>query len=99
MRLAFINMGDGGYAEYDPETDSYSWSYEGDESEIIDLLSELESSKVYDIMDSAREDSGSEEISYYFPEEEYIEGDWNHQIISLANSLKENRVEILYVGE
>lgn len=99
MKLAFIKMGDKGYAEYDAETDSYSWSYEGNESEIIDLLSELENGKVYDVMDSARLDSGSEEITYYYPEEEYIEGDWNHQIISLANSLKEHRVEILYVGE
>jgi hypothetical protein len=97
MKVIFIRSGRKGEAEYDPSTEEYTWSYEGDDSETIDLLSMLEGGKVFEDMDTDDPDTDSdgEEVI----DEAYVFVSWDRQIESLAKHLRMNDFDILYLGE
>lgn len=47
IRIKLIKMGNRGWAEYDPETETYDWDYEGDDTPILNALRVLEDGKEF----------------------------------------------------
>lgn len=50
MDFIFIERGNRGRVEYDFNTETYSWEYDGDREEIRGLLEMLDEGRVYDEM-------------------------------------------------
>lgn len=97
-RVSFTLVDGKGRAKYDPNTDEYTWSYDGDDSDVISLLKELENGPVFKgmVTDDPESTSDNEE---YSPSEDYESLPWDQQIERLSLYLKREGAEIVYLGE
>ena len=96
MQVQFISGSDKGGAKYDPATDEYSWYYDGDDSRIQDLLSELDDGRVYTKI--ATDGTGNLDGEQIVHRESFPLMSWDEHIERLAMILRKNGFEILYLG-
>ncbi|UBF21503.1 hypothetical protein HRTV-24_gp17 [Halorubrum virus HRTV-24] len=88
MKVKFLEMGNRGWAEYDESSDTYSWEYDGDREEIIELLSALDDGPLYDEMDSGEPVVEANRSGAVAPSEMYVTLPWDEQIRELARWLR-----------
>lgn len=97
MKVQFIHNGSHGHAEYDSSTDSYSWSFGGDDSDILESLKSLDDGKMFVGMDSAEEPYDTKKESVIG--ERYFLESWEEQIERLSKMLEFYGADVVYVGE
>lgn len=86
MKVKFMQKGNYGTAEYDPETGEYRWSYDGENERIVDLLQLLEDGPHFTEMVVGERVSDDDEPVVY--NEGFEVGDWEYQMEQLAQSLR-----------
>lgn len=96
MKVVFETTDSIGEAEYDPSTEKYSWSYDGENQKIVNVLFDLEDGKLFTDMDTGVADTDGEEL---IVGEQIVEVPWEQQIERLAISIRQRGAEIKYVGE
>jgi len=87
MEVRFIHRTHFGKAEYDPETDEYSWTYEGDNEKIIEFLELLDDGPHFTRISDVEviSDGPMEPITH---SESFETGDWEYQMEQLARYLR-----------
>lgn len=94
MEIRFIEMGNRGRVEYDFETETYSWEYEGDKERFRDLLEMLEDGRVYDEMVTGPPPDDVDDDEPYRPSERYELVPWDDQLRRLAQDLHRNGAQV-----
>jgi hypothetical protein len=94
MKVKFMEKGNFGTAEYDPETGEYRWSYDGENERIIDLLKLLDDGPHFAEMVVGDVVSDDDEPVVY--NEGYEIGDWEYQMERLAQSLRRPADKVKY---
>lgn len=99
MEFKFIERGNRGRAEYDFETETYSWEYDGDHEEIRGLLEMLDDGPVYDEMDTGPPPDDAPDERPVLPREQYVTAPWDEQLRRLARDLRFYGAQVQFSDE
>lgn len=94
MRINFIGDSQIGHVKYDPSTETYSWSYDGDDQEVIDLLSICENGKHFS--EIVVEEHNPEHEERIVMNERYELMPWKGQIKYIGKLLRQMGFETHY---
>jgi len=99
MEFVFIERGNRGRAEYDFETGKYSWDYDGDNEEIVGLLSALDERPIYEEMDTGPPPDDAPDDEPVLPSERYVTAPWDEQLRRLARDLRFYGAHVNFIEE
>jgi len=97
MIVNFIRGAEKGWAKYDPDDGIFTWSYDGSNERVIDILEALENRKIFTEITTFEVDTDDELENVYDESSEPVP--WEQQIEELALLLENQGFEILYLGE
>jgi len=97
MKLHFIERGNRGWADYDFETETYSWEYDGDNEEIVAMLSALDEGPIYEDMDTGPPPEDMPDNEPVLPSERYVPAPWDEQLRRLASELRFQGAQVDFI--
>ena len=85
--------------EYDFETGTYSWEYEGDKEQFRDLLEMLDDGPTYMEMDTGPPPDDTPDDEPVLPSKTYVVVTWDEQLRRLARDLRRDGARVNFIEE